>query len=325
MMGVLVTGGAGYIGSHAVLRLLERGERVVVLDDLSTGVRSLVAGGATFIEGDVGDAALVCSLLKEEKIDAVLHFAGSVVVPESVSQPLKYYDNNTAKSRSLIEGCVAACMRAFIFSSTAAVYGAPGEERVSERANLSPVNPYGRSKLMVEWILEDVGRAHSLPFICLRYFNVAGADPKLRTGQATPEATHLIKVACEVATGRRGALEIFGIDYPTRDGTCIRDYIHVCDLIEAHILALDALRAGKPSAVFNCGYGHGTSVLEVVEALGRVLGRPIATTHAARRPGDPPALIADASLISEQLGWRPAHDDLEFIVRTALEWERKRR
>jgi UDP-glucose 4-epimerase len=324
-MSVLVTGGAGYIGSHAVLRLLELGERVVVLDDLSTGIRSLVAGGATFVEGDVGDAALVGSLLKAEKIDAVLHFAGSVVVPESVSRPLKYYDNNTAKSRKLIEACVGAELGAFIFSSTAAVYGAPVEERVSERTPLAPVNPYGRSKLMVEWILEDVGRAHRLPFICLRYFNVAGADPKLRTGQATRDATHLIKVACEVATGRRGALEIFGTDYKTRDGTCIRDYIHVCDLIEAHVLALDALRAGKPSAVFNCGYGRGYSVLEVVEALCRVLGKPIATTREARRPGDPPALVADASAISEQLGWRPAHDDLEFIVRTALEWERTRR
>jgi UDP-glucose 4-epimerase len=325
MMGVLVTGGAGYIGSHAVLRLLERGERVVVLDDLSTGLRSLVAGGAKFVEGDVGDRGLVGSLLKEEKIDAVLHFAGSVVVPESVRDPLKYYDNNTAKSRSLIEACVAAGVRAFIFSSTAAVYGAPGEERVNERTPLAPVNPYGRSKLMVEWILEDAARAHGLEHICLRYFNVAGADPEMRTGQATPRATHLIKLACEVATGRRSHLEIYGTDYPTRDGTCIRDYIHVCDLIEAHILALDGLRAGKPSAVFNCGYGRGTSVLEVVEALGKVLGKPIATTHAARRPGDPPALVADASAISEQLGWRPAHDSLEFIVRTALEWERTRR
>ncbi|MFO1187510.1 MAG: UDP-glucose 4-epimerase GalE [Alphaproteobacteria bacterium] len=323
-MGVLVTGGAGYIGSHAVLRLVERGDRVTVLDDLSTGVRALVAPGVMFVAGDIGDEGLVADLLAREKIDAVMHFAGSVIVPESVADPLKYYANNTAKTRGLVAACARAGIKAFIFSSTAAVYGAPKEMRVSETSPLAPVNPYGRSKLMSEWMLEDAGHAHGLRSISLRYFNVAGADPVGRSGQAMKGATHLIKVACEVAAGKRHELEIFGTDYPTPDGTCIRDYIHVADLIEAHVLALDALRAGAPSAVYNCGYGRGASVREVVDAVGRVAGRPIATRNAPRRAGDPPALIAEAGAIRRALGWRPKHENLEFIVKTALDWERRR-
>jgi len=322
-MSVLVTGGAGYIGSHAVLRLLERGERVFVLDNLSTGRRSLVAPEAAFVEGDIGDASLVGRLLKAENIDAVLHFAGSVVVPDSVADPLSYYDNNTSKTRNLIEACADSGIRAFIFSSTAAVYGSPDDALVAETMRPAPINPYGRSKLMIEWILEDVGRANGLPYIALRYFNVAGADPLGRTGQATPRATHLIKVACEVATGKRAKLDIFGTDYPTRDGTCIRDYIHVSDLIDAHIVALEALRAGQPSGTFNCGYGRGYSVLEVIEAVQRMAGVTIATARVGRRAGDPAALVARSDAIKEQLGWQPRHDDLDFIVRTALDWERK--
>lgn len=323
-MGVLVTGGAGYIGSHAVLRLLERGERVSVLDDLSTGVRALVAPGAALAVGDVGDEGFVAGLLAREKVDAVMHFAGSVVVPESVADPLKYYENNTAKTRHLIAACAKAGVKAFIFSSTAAVYGAPKEIRVSEASPTAPVNPYGRSKLMSEWMLEDAGRAHGLRSIVLRYFNVAGADPDGRSGQAMKGATHLIKVACEVAAGKRAHLNVYGTDYPTPDGTCIRDYIHVTDLVEAHVLALDALRGGAPSAVYNCGYGRGASVREVIGAVGRAAGRAIATQDAPRRPGDPPALIAEAGAIRRALGWQPRHEDLDFIVKTALDWERRR-
>lgn len=323
-LAVLVTGGAGYIGSHAVLRLLERGERVVALDDLSTGVRALVAPKAEFVQGDAGDQTLVAALLTREKIDAVMHFAGSVVVPDSLAEPLRYYDNNTSRTRNLIAACVEAGVGAFIFSSTAAVYGAPKDMQVSEASPLAPVHPYGRSKLMSEWMLEDAAAAYGLRSIRLRYFNVAGADPKGRSGQAMKGATHLIKVACEVAAGKRAHLDVFGTDYPTPDGTCVRDYIHVADLIEAHVLALDALRAGAPGAAYNCGYGRGASVREVAEAVARAAGRPIVTRDAPRRPGDPAALIAEASALRKALGWHPRHEDLDFIVKTALDWERRR-
>lgn len=322
-MTLLITGGAGYIGSHMALRLLELGEDVVVLDDLSAGRRALVPAGARLVVGDVGDKEGLGELLGNHRIDGVIHFAGSIIVPESVAVPLRYYLNNTVNSRTLIEACVQFGVPHFIFSSTAAVYGEPERSPVTERGALKPINPYGRSKLMTEWMLEDAARAHGLDYVALRYFNVAGADPKGRSGQVSPKATHLIKTACEVATGKREQLEIFGTDYPTRDGTCIRDYIHVTDLVEAHVAALEHLRQGGPSDVFNCGYGRGCTVLEVVAALGRVLGRGIPVVHADRRSGDCAALVADASRIRKVLGWRPHHDDLDFIVRTALDWERK--
>ena len=322
-MSILVTGGAGYIGSHMVLRLLALGESVTVLDNLSTGRRALVPHGARFVEGDIGDRSLLDRLLNTGDIEAVIHFAGSIVVPDSVTEPLAYYHNNTVKSRTLIEACIGHGVPRFIFSSTAAVYGEPQRIPVTEDAPLQPINPYGRSKLMTEWMLEDAGRAHGLSFAILRYFNVAGADPEGRSGQASPKATHLIKVACEVATGKRAKLDIFGTDYATPDGTCVRDYIHVTDLAEAHVEALRNLRAGGTNDVFNCGYGRGFSVRDVVHALGRVLGKEIATVPGPRRAGDPAALVAGVSKIRDKLGWRPKHEDLDFIVRTALDWERK--
>lgn len=322
-MTVLVTGGAGYIGSHMVLRLLDAGERVVVLDDLSTGRRALVDPRAQFVCGNAGDDGLVENLLEAERIDEIIHFAGSIVVPESVCQPLDYYRNNTVNSRTLIACAVKAGVRAFIFSSTAAVYGSPAEVPVAETAALMPINPYGRSKLMTEWMLEDAGKAHGLPYVALRYFNVAGADPQGRTGQVSPKATHLIKVACEVATGQRAHLEIFGSDYLTPDGTCIRDYIHVSDLIEAHMAALAHLRQGGASGAYNCGYGRGFSVLEVVAALERELGHALPAVRAARRPGDAASLVADPTRLRSALNWRARYDDLDFIVRTALAWERR--
>lgn len=321
-MAILVTGGAGYIGSHMVLALLARGEEVVVIDDLSTGRRALVPPAARLVVGDVGDTALLGEILGSGAIDAVIHFAGSIVVPDSVTDPLGYYLNNTVKSRALIAASLDAGVKRFIFSSTAAVYGAPARVPVGEDAPLVPINPYGRSKLMTEWMLEDASHAYGLGYVALRYFNVAGADPEGRSGQASPRATHLIKVACEVATGRRGRLDVFGTDYPTPDGTCVRDYIHVTDLVEAHVAALAYLRRGGKSAVFNCGYGRGYSVLDVIATLEAVLGRPIATERVGRRAGDPANLVAEAIRIRQTLGWKPQHDDLAFIVRTALDWER---
>lgn len=322
-MAVLVTGGAGYIGSHTVLGLVDRGEDVVVLDNLSTGVRRLVPEAAELIEGDVGDAALLARIFSERTIDAVIHFAGSIVVPESVADPLKYYRNNTANSRTLIEACVAAGVPRFIFSSTAAVYGIPESVPVAEDAVLSPISPYGASKLMTEWMLRDTAAAHDLSYVALRYFNVAGADPDGRSGQSTPEATHLIKVAVQAATGQRDHVSVFGDDYDTPDGTGIRDYIHVTDLAAAHLAALDHLRAGGASQVFNCGYGHGASVREVLDAVQKVAGLTLDIRQAPRRAGDPPALVADAARLRETLAWQPALDDLETIIAHALRWEQR--
>ncbi len=320
---VLVTGGAGYIGSHAVLALRDAGVGVVVLDDLSTGVREAVPEGVPLRVGTVGDAALVDEVLTGHKVTAVMHFAGSIVVPESVENPLKYYRNNTLNSQVLIERCVHHGVGRFIFSSTAAVYGLPERLPVAEDAPTAPINPYGASKLMTESILRDCAAAYPLRYVALRYFNVAGADPEGRSGQSTPMATHLIKVACQAVLGRRGALSIFGEDYPTRDGTGVRDYIHVSDLAEAHVLALDHLARGGESLVLNCGYGHGYSVREVVEAVGAEAGRPVPVETAPRRAGDPPALVAAADRIRQVFGWQPRHDDLATIVATALAWERR--
>jgi UDP-glucose 4-epimerase len=320
-MPVLVTGGAGYIGSHMTLALLDRGEEVVVLDNLSTGVRALVPAGARFVEGDVSDRALTARTLDEHRIDAALHFAGSTVVPDSVSDPLAYYANNTAASRDLIEACVKAGVKHFIFSSTAAVYGATDRATIDEDAPKSPANPYGRSKLMTEWMLRDTAAASGLSYVALRYFNVAGADPQGRAGQSTPRATHLIKRACQAALGRVPYLGVFGVDYPTPDGTGIRDYIHVSDLVAAHGLALDHLRAGGEAAVFNCGYGHGFSVRQVIDAVERAAGLTLPVKELPRRAGDPPAVVADPGRIKAQLGWAPSHAELDEIVRSALAWE----
>ncbi len=322
---VLVTGGAGYIGAHAVLALRAVQREVVVLDNLSTGVREAVPADVTLVEGDVGDTALLARVFKEHAIGAVMHFAGSIVVPESVTDPLAYYHNNTVKSHGLIRAAVAAGFGpkrgAFIFSSTAAVYGMPAKLPVAEDAPTQPINPYGTSKLMTEWMLRDAGAAYGLRHGILRYFNVAGADPEGRVGQSTPAATHLIKVACQAALGTRPRIEIFGTDYDTPDGTCIRDYIHVADLAAAHVLALARLEQGDKSLLLNCGYGHGYSVREVLAAVERAHGRPVPSAVSGRRPGDPMALVAGASRIRDVLGWRPHYDDLDLIVRSALAWE----
>jgi UDP-glucose 4-epimerase len=322
-MATLVTGGAGYIGSHMVLALLSRSERVVVLDNLSTGQRRLVGDAAVFVLGDAGDPVLVRSIMREHGVDAVIHFAGSIVVPESVAQPLAYYANNVVAARALIEACVEEGVKAFLFSSTATVYAEDATQPLKEDEPKRPISPYARSKLMMEWMLEDVSRAHALRHMTLRYFNVAGADPKGRTGQSTPKATHLIKRAAQVALGRAPHLDIFGTDYPTPDGTGIRDYIHVSDLVEAHLLALDALRGGAASATYNVGYGRGLSVRDIVRGVEQVIGRPLATNESPRRAGDPPVLISDPSRIKAELGWQPHHDDLSEIIRSALEWERQ--
>lgn len=322
-MTILVTGGAGYIGSHVTHALLDRGEDVVVLDDLSTGRRASVGTGATFVEGDVADGRLVGDVLRAHKVDAVLHFAGSIVVPDSVADPLAYYENNVVKSRALIAACVEVGIGRFIFSSTATVYAEDARQPLGEDTRKAPISPYARSKLMTEWMLEDTARAHAFRYHILRYFNVAGADPKGRTGQSTPKATHLIKRAAQVALGRVPHLDIFGTDYPTPDGTGVRDYIHVTDLATAHLLALDALRGGAPSTVYNCGYGRGLSVREVVRGVERVTGRSLPVREGPRRPGDPPVLISDPARIKSALGWIPHHDDLDEIIRSAIAWERR--
>jgi UDP-glucose 4-epimerase len=320
-MTVLVTGGAGYIGSHMVWKLLDAGEDVVVLDRLSTGFDWAVPAEAELVVGDIADQDLVEATIRRRRIDAIIHFAGSVVVPDSVSDPLGYYLNNTVRSRALIESAVRAGVPHFIFSSTAAVYGGAHGEPVAETAPTLPESPYGTSKLMTETMLRDAAAAHPLAYTALRYFNVSGADPKGRTGQSTRGATHLIKVACETATGKRPFIEVFGTDYPTADGTGVRDYIHVWDLAEAHLLALRRLRAGGTSLVANCGYGNGYSVLQVIEAVKRVVGHDFDVRISGRRPGDPVSIVANADRARAELGWRPRLDDIDTIVGHALAWE----
>jgi UDP-glucose 4-epimerase len=321
---VLVTGGAGYIGSHAVLALLDAGWKVVVVDNLVTGFDWAVDKRAKLVVAAIDDDAVVRRTLRDEGVAAVMHFAGSVVVPESVSDPLKYYRNNTAASRSLIESCVAEGVKHFIFSSTAATYGIPEQVPVREDSPKSPINPYGMSKLMTEFMLRDVAAAHPINYCALRYFNVAGADPQGRSGQSTAGATHLIKIAAEAATGKRPAVSVFGTDFATPDGTGVRDYIHVTDLAAAHVDALDLLIARpEESHTMNCGYGRGFSVLQVLDAVDRVTNRTIERRMEGRRAGDPDALVADNSKILATLPWRPKHDDLEGIVKDALAWERK--
>ena len=321
---VLVTGGAGYIGSHAVLALRDAGWPVAVIDNLTTGFRFAVPEDVAFYEGDIEDAALLARIFAEQATQAVMHFAGSIVVPESVENPLKYYHNNTVKSRALIEAAVAAGVPHVIFSSTAATYGIPEVSPVTEDTPRRPINPYGWSKLMTEQMLADTAAAHPLNYCALRYFNVAGADPQGRSGQSTAGATHLIKVAVEAALGKRDSVAVFGTDYATPDGTGVRDYIHVSDLAAAHVLALEALIADPArSLTMNCGYGRGFSVLEVLDAVDRVTNRRIERVLAGRRAGDPDSLISDPSLLRATLPWRPQHDKLDEIVAHALAWERK--
>jgi UDP-glucose 4-epimerase len=322
-MTILVTGGAGYIGSHMVHALVEAGERVVVLDNLTTGFDWAVPKQATLAVGDTGDQPLLAKLIAEHRVDAIIHFAASIVVPDSVADPLGYYRNNTANSRSLIECAVKGGVKRFIFSSTAAVYGNPDRVPVGEDDPARPMSPYGSSKLMTEIMLRDAGAAHGLAHVILRYFNVAGADPALRTGQSTKGATHLIKVAVETALGLRPKMQVFGTDYPTPDGTCIRDYIHVCDLVRAHADALRYLRNGGVSVTLNCGYGRGFSVLEVIDTVKRVSGVDFRVETTARRAGDPAQIVARSDRIRAVLGWQPQLDDLTTIARHSLDWERK--
>ncbi|MFN3867570.1 MAG: UDP-glucose 4-epimerase GalE [Hyphomicrobiaceae bacterium] len=322
-MTVLVTGGAGYIGSHMVLELIDAGEKVVVIDNLSTGFRWAVAPAAHLVVGDIADQDLVRETIVRYGVEAIIHFAGSIVVPDSVVDPLGYYLNNTVKSRALLEVAVDTGVSHFIFSSTAAVYGNPRELPVSENAPPAPMSPYGSSKLMTEVMLADTARAHPLSFVALRYFNVAGADPQGRTGQSTPRATHLIKVACETALGQRQHMDVFGTDYETVDGTCVRDYIHVKDLARAHVAALSYLRQGGASEIFNCGYSQGYSVHQVIDAVKRVSGVDFPVRLAPRRAGDPAAIVAASDKIRATLGWQPQLDDLDTIVHHALAWERQ--
>ncbi len=321
-MSVLVTGGAGYIGSHMVLALLDAGQDVCVIDNLTTGYRWAVPQEVPFIEADVGDQAAVRKVIEQHGVDAVVHFAGSIVVPESVSDPLGYYHNNTVNSRSLIESCVETGVKNMIFSSTAAVYGTPAISPVTEETPTEPISPYGASKLMTEWMLRDTAFAHDFNYVALRYFNVAGADPKGRSGQSNPAATHLLKALMRTALGISDHMKIFGRDYETRDGTCIRDYIHVSDLIGAHLAALSYLRGGGESGIFNCGYGHGCTVLEAIAAVERVLQQKINVVDADRRAGDPPELVSVADKARTVLGWTPEYDDLDIIVQTAYDWEK---
>ena len=321
-MTILVTGGAGFIGSHTVLELIDAGEQVAVVDNLSTGFASSLPRPLKPIVGDVGDQALIASIIKTQHVNAIIHFAGSLVVPDSVRDPLGYYRNNTANSRALIETAVKCGVKHFIFSSTCAVYGNPAQVPVPEDAPLTPLSPYGWSKLMTEVMLRDTAAAHDLHHVILRYFNVAGADPKQRTGQSTSGATHLIKVAVQTALGLRDHISVFGTDYPTPDGTCIRDYIHVTDLARAHSAALGHLRRGGESCTLNCGYGRGYSVLQVIDAVKRASGRNFDIRMAPRRPGDPISIIAEASRIRKLFGWKPDYDDLDTIVGHSLAWER---
>jgi UDP-glucose 4-epimerase len=319
---VLVTGGAGYIGSHTVLRLKARGENVIVLDNLSTGFRQAL-GEVPLVVGDVGDRKLVSELLTKHRIDTVIHFAANTIVPESVTNPLKYYGNNTCGTRSLLESCVEAGVKHFVFSSTAAVYGIPASGLAAEDTSTAPINPYGTSKLMSEWMLRDLCAATPLRSAVLRYFNVAGCDPEGRIGQSTRAATLLVKVACEAAVGKRAHVSVFGTDFPTPDGTGVRDYIHVDDLANAHLKAVDYLFAGGESTTVNCGYGHGYSVREVLSSVEKIAGIKLNIKDEPRRAGDPPSLIAKTDKVRKLFGWEPRLDDIDTIVRTALEWERR--
>jgi UDP-glucose 4-epimerase len=320
-MTILVTGGAGYIGSHMVHELVDAGERVVVLDNLSTGFRFLIPGAVPFVAGSTGDRALVAKTIQQHGVTAIIHFAASIVVPDSVADPLAYYRNNTMNTCTMLEVAAEAGVKQFIFSSTAAVYGNADQVPVREDAVTAPISPYGSSKLMSEIMLHDSGRAYGLRFVVLRYFNVAGADPKQRTGQSTRAATHLIKVACEAALGKRPKIDVFGTDYATPDGTCIRDYIHVSDLARAHSAALAYLRRGGESATFNCGYGRGVSVFEVLDSVKRMSRRDFPVEIVGRRAGDPVALVADVTRIRATLDWRPQFQDLDTIVSHAFAWE----
>jgi len=319
---VLVTGGAGYIGSHVVQQLRARNESVVIVDDLSSGFRQAV-GDTPLVVGDVGDRALLARVLSEHRVGTVMHFAAKTIVPESVREPLRYYGNNTAATRNLLEACMQSGARRFVFSSTAAVYGLPAGGVAREDMPLAPINPYGTSKLMSEWILRDLAAVSDFRYVSLRYFNVAGSDTQCRIGQATPKATLLVKVACEAVVGKRPHVAIYGTDYDTPDGTGIRDYIHVEDLARAHLCALDYLRSGGASQVLNCGYGHGYSVREVLASVNRVAGRSIPVIEEPRREGDPDRLVAAAGRVRSVLGWEPRLDDLDAIVRSSLRWEEK--
>ena len=319
---VLVTGGAGYIGSHAVLALRDAGWDVCVIDDLSTGTRRVVPDDVPFFEGSIADRALVARIFAERNIGAVMHFAGSIVVPESVERPLDYYGNNTLATHALLSAAVAAAVPHFVFSSTAAVYGAPDKVPISESDPKQPINPYGASKLMTEWMLRDAAAAHPINYAALRYFNVAGADHQRRSGQIGKGSTHLIKIAVEAAVGKRDHVDVFGVDYPTPDGSCIRDYIHVSDLADAHVKALERLiERPKDNLILNCGYGRGLSVLEVLDALDRLLDIPLRRELKPRRAGDPPQLVSANQAIRDTLGWSPRFDDIETIVGDALAWE----
>lgn len=322
-MSVLVTGGAGYIGSHMVNELRDTGQRLVVVDNLSTGHRWAVPGDVPLVIGDISNQKLVGEVIKEYAVDAIIHFAGSIVVPESITNPLGYYSNNTVKSRDLIACAIYSGVKHFIFSSTAAVYGMPKTSPVAEDAALAPISPYGSSKMMTEIMLHDTAAAHDFNYIALRYFNVAGADPKGRCGQSTPNATHLIKVASQTALGQRPHMDVFGTDYSTPDGTCVRDYIHVSDLVRAHSAALRHLRGGGKSQILNCGYGHGFSVLEVIEAVRKASKVDFEVRNGPRRAGDPASLIAKADKLPKLFDWSPKHDDLETIVSHALAWENR--
>ena len=321
-MTVLVTGGAGYIGSHMVLALLDAGHQPVIFDDFSTGHEQLVPNGVPVFRGNVANTGLVAEICNSYEIDAVAHFAASIVVPESVSNPLKYYLNNTASTTRFIGACIEAGIKRFVFSSTAAVYGNQDRNPINEDTSTQPENPYGASKLMSEMILRDCAHATDISYVILRYFNVAGADPKGRAGQLSQPATHLIKIAVEAAVGKRSSIQLYGTDYPTPDGTCIRDYIHVSDLIAAHVAALAYLQGGGKSMLANCGYGHGASVRDVLDVVATVAGKELAVTDAPRRAGDAAILVADSTKIRRKLGWTPVHDDLQKIVSDALAWER---
>lgn len=323
-MAILVTGGAGYIGSHVVKALLKEGHEVIVVDNLSTGHVQAV-GSAKLIQIDIGHKSELDKVFAAHSIDSVMHFAGSIVVPESVREPLKYYQNNTLNSHGLIELCVKNKVKNFIFSSTAAVYGISKDPICTEETETAPINPYGSSKLMTEQMLKDVSAVSPLRIVALRYFNVAGADPDGEIGQSFPDATHLIKVACQAALGKRAGLTVFGTDYPTPDGTCVRDYIHVSDLATAHVKALEYLKAGGASEIMNCGYGHGSSVTEVVSRVKKISGVDFKVELSPRRPGDPASLTAANEKIMKLLKWKPKHDDLDFIIQSALNWEKNAR